>query len=395
MGWLRMGLCAEVKKVVAISFSLVVLLMGNVSVHCDDGGNDEARKKLQDEMTKVQERHSKVKKQISDAEQKKRKKISIKNNLDNQVTETKKEISALNKKITNLDYDIMKKEKEIAEKEEEIKVNYNRLKDRLRASYMAPKSSQLGVIMGIDSFSEFLSRAEMNSRITTHDKEFVDKLNDQMKFIQIAKNEIKRNKNQIEMNKGKVEQKKQVLNSQLEQVGQEVYSIEKEEQAYLKDAANLKKKMDELQAEISRLCQSMGDDSPFVGGEFTWPVPGYYKISSPYGPRSFDGFHTGVDIAGGGIYGKNIVAANDGEVKFVDSCGRGLYGRYLIIDHGGGYRTLYAHASSINVSVGQTVKKGQPIAAVGSTGNSTGPHLHFEVRIGGKHRNPMAYFNKR
>ena len=106
-----------------------------------------------------------------------------------------------------------------------------------------------------------------------------------------------------------------------------------------------------------------------------------------------DSFHTGVDFTGSNVNGKKVVAANAGTVTFTKStyiAGVG-YGKYLILDHGGGYSTLYAHLSSINVSVGDEVRKGENIANVGSTGWSTGPHLHFEIRVNGKHTNPLPY----
>ncbi|MDR1354238.1 MAG: M23 family metallopeptidase, partial [Oscillospiraceae bacterium] len=143
------------------------------------------------------------------------------------------------------------------------------------------------------------------------------------------------------------------------------------------------------------LAQLKPTSSEYVGGDLCWPVPGYYGITSPYGWRTFGGrreLHGGLDISSHGIYGANIVAANDGTVVFVcrkDSKGWGSYGFYVMIDHGGGVVTVYGHCSQIFVSVGQKVKKGQIIGAVGSTGCSTGPHLHFEYRVNGVRKDPM------
>ena len=109
--------------------------------------------------------------------------------------------------------------------------------------------------------------------------------------------------------------------------------------------------------------------------------------------RSGTDFHTGVDFTGSNVNGKKVVAANAGNVIFTKTTyipGKS-YGKYIIVDHGGGYSTLYAHLSSVNVSVGDYVKKGQSIGNVGSTGWSTGPHLHFEIRVNGKHTNPLPY----
>ena len=125
-------------------------------------------------------------------------------------------------------------------------------------------------------------------------------------------------------------------------------------------------------------------------GRFTWPVPGVNHVSSYYGPR-WGRFHKGIDITQGGVYGRTIVAADTGTVTTVSRTSGG-YGLHVIITHSNGYSTVYAHCSSVMVSAGQRVSKGQAIARVGSTGNSTGPHLHFEVRKNGSHTNPMNYF---
>ncbi len=125
-------------------------------------------------------------------------------------------------------------------------------------------------------------------------------------------------------------------------------------------------------------------------GRFTWPLPGVNTISSKYGYR-WGRLHSGIDISCGGVYGRTIVAADKGTVTTVRSSSSG-YGLYLIINHGNGYSTLYAHCSSILVSAGQTVSKGQAIAKVGNSGRSTGPHLHFEIRVNGTAKNPMNWY---
>ncbi|MDR2647466.1 MAG: M23 family metallopeptidase [Oscillospiraceae bacterium] len=127
---------------------------------------------------------------------------------------------------------------------------------------------------------------------------------------------------------------------------------------------------------------------------FVWPTPTLKQVTSPYGYRR-SGFHTGVDISGSGASGKLVVAAKDGRVEMINRSGSG-YGNQIVINHGNGVKTRYAHlySGSISVSVGDSVIAGQPIARVGSTGNSTGPHLHFEVIINGSTQNPMNYLKK-
>ena len=135
----------------------------------------------------------------------------------------------------------------------------------------------------------------------------------------------------------------------------------------------------------------------YTGGTLTWPVPGYYSITSTYGNRwhpVYGGYrmHTGIDISGGGIDGKNVVAAADGVVILSEFFGG--YGNTVVVDHGGGITTLYAHGSQILVSAGQKVTRGQAIMKVGTTGTSTGPHLHFEVQKNGSHTNPLPYLGR-
>ena len=148
------------------------------------------------------------------------------------------------------------------------------------------------------------------------------------------------------------------------------------------------------EAESNRIAARLsGNGSGAYNGSMQWPVPSSYRVTSNYGPRicPFHGreLHPGIDI--GAPSGSSIVAAGAGKV--ISAGGLGTYGNVVMIDHGNGVVTLYAHQQSggIRVGVGQRVKKGQRIGTVGSTGNSTGPHLHFESRVNGTPKNPMGY----
>ena len=143
---------------------------------------------------------------------------------------------------------------------------------------------------------------------------------------------------------------------------------------------------------------SSSNNSEYTGGSMTWPLPGYYSITSPFGNRLHPilkvyKMHTGVDIAGAGCNGKNVVATADGKV--IHAGWISGYGNTVMIDHGGGIVTLYAHSQKLLVKKGDTVTRGQAIMLVGSTGYATGPHLHFEVRVNGKYVNPVdGYISK-
>lgn len=163
---------------------------------------------------------------------------------------------------------------------------------------------------------------------------------------------------------------------------------EKEVQQQIQE---FKTRFEEVNAEILALAKQ-GIYTEYIGGVLAWPVPGYTRISSNYGMRTHPitgiyKLHTGVDISA--PMGANFVAANDGIVTKAGY--NSAYGNMVIIDHGGGISTLYAHGSEILVEVGQTVKRNEAVLKVGSTGYSTGPHAHFEVRINGVVTTPIEY----
>ena len=167
--------------------------------------------------------------------------------------------------------------------------------------------------------------------------------------------------------------------------------LSEEEKAKQAQIDEITSQYNEINKQILELAKQ-GLDTEYIGGVLAWPVPGYTKISSNYGMRVHPitgqyKLHTGVDISA--PMGANFVAANDG---IVTKAGYNTaYGNMVIIDHGGGISTLYAHGSEILVTVGQTVTRNEPILKVGSTGYSTGPHAHFEVRINGVVTNPIEY----
>ena len=171
--------------------------------------------------------------------------------------------------------------------------------------------------------------------------------------------------------------------------------LESDAAAYQKIIDEADAQMESLRRRLSGQLSTSGGGKAYVGGEFTWPTPSCHYITSHFSPRRKNPVtgvykrHTGTDI--GASYGSSIVAANSGTVTLAGW--NSGYGNCVVIDHGGGRATLYAHMSSISVSAGQTVQRGQQIGLVGSTGNSTGPHLHFEILINGAAVDPMQYFN--
>lgn len=356
---------------------------------------------LQDEYDALEQQQQEIEDNLQKAQDEKERQLEIKQQLDSQITLTKEQIENLNSRLDALESAIAEKETEIAEKEEEIDENVELFEERLRSMQVNNTTTTLGVLFGSDSFSDFLSRAESIKRITDHDKELVDKLVQDQKDIISAKEQIEADKSEVDSVKVQMVEKESQLTSQLEEAQQQIQDLTQLEEDYYANQEEVKAQQDEVQAEIDRIYAENANSSSgsstgdYSEGEFTWPVPGYPNITSYYGWRfNNTDFHTGIDISGWSVYGKNIVAAKSGTVIYAkDTYTPGVgYGRYLIIDHGGGVSTLYGHTSELYVSVGDYVTAGQPIAAVGSTGWSTGPHLHFEIRINGQTQNPLNYF---
>ena len=234
-------------------------------------------------------------------------------------------------------------------------------------------------------------------------------LQDDHTYLENLREENERIKESFEENKAENEEARSLQSEKAESLEEDVAKIrssiqtlEDTEREYYANQAKIQKEMQEAQAEVTKIYamleemrkQNQSGNDEYTGGQFGWPLPGYSMLTSYYGWRfNNSDFHTGLDISGSQCYGKTVVAANPGTVAFVNTAykaGVG-YGIYLIIDHGGGYSTLYAHLSAIDVNVGDVVARGTPIAKVGATGWATGPHLHFEVRIDGKTQNPLSY----
>jgi murein DD-endopeptidase MepM/ murein hydrolase activator NlpD len=305
-------------------------------------------------------------------------------NAEDNLAETVVRIDALKIKIAEVQEDIEIKQRALAEKSKQ-------LGDRLVYIFEDGNVSYLEVLFSSSDFSDFLTRYEMLSLIVANDKDLI--------------NIIKKERAELEMTKGDLE----VSSQELEQVFAAQQSLKNdlevrknEKQKMLQTIQNEKAKyqeaIDELENNSYRLeqmirsiqVQSTGGK---VGtGVYTWPAPGYSTITSPFGMRfhpilQVRKLHTGVDIAAPS--GANIVAADDGTVIF--SASNGGYGQTIIIDHGKNMSTLYAHQSVLIAKVGDEVTKGQIIGKVGTTGWSTGPHLHFEVRVSGTPTDPMSY----
>lgn len=311
--------------------------------------------------------------------------------LDEKIESSNKELEEINTKISELQASMNEVQAKLEVAEENFNNQKEKLDNRLIAVYESSDTEYLDVILSSRSISEFLSNYFLITELAKHDTELLEDMQSKKNEIQRAKEKLENDKKElgtIKANQSKTAKILENTKTVRENYISKLSNSEKEIQAKI-DEYNAQ--FAAINAEILAMVKD-GIAAEYIGGELAWPVPGYTRISSKYGMRTHPitgvyKLHTGTDISA--PMGANFIAANDGIVTKAGY--NGAYGNMVIIDHGGGVSTLYAHGSEILVQVGQNVKRGEPVLKVGSTGYSTGPHAHFEVRLNGVVTDPMPY----
>jgi murein DD-endopeptidase MepM/ murein hydrolase activator NlpD len=351
---------------------------------------------------------------------------SQKDIINDDITTTQNKITDLNNQIADLDA-------QIAQKDQEIDATVNLFCERMKANYVAGQTSIIEIFTSSSDLSSFLNRLEMFKRVTQTDQNLVDKLNAEIDSIKKMQDDLNAKKADLQEQKTQLEAKQadlqtaqddlsatqQNIIAKSDEVNQKLSSLNYQTQKLQVSISEYNAQMDALDDEITAFLKaqtasnsSSGSSSSSSGGtasnsstshvssgNWIWPVPySSSYISSTYGYRSDPAtgvykYHSGLDITMSGAYGKNIVATKSGTVLRVVHGSTG-YGNYVMIDHGGGYVSLYGHCSSLAVSEGQSVQQGQVIAYIGASGYATGPHVHFEIRLNGDKQNPLNYVSK-
>ena len=335
------------------------------------------------------------------------------------------EIQLSHQKINALDDEIAEKTKQIDAKNAEIEENMDILRQRIKTIYIAGEVSSLEIILGAKDFSDFLDKVQLVKSVSTHDEELINEIQAQLDQISEEKEALQLDKVELEEEEKNLKAKQDELNTLLDENKETLANLQESANDTLQQLTLTEEQISQLDAELQEYYRQQQaqqnqnnnnnnnnnnnptptpSPAPPSGGGYVWPCPGFYNLTSRY--EEWRGYynHGAIDIASGGIMGASVVAADSGTVVATNtgcphnwgknySCGcSGGYGNYVWINHGNGKETVYAHLTSVFVSTGQYVSAGQPLGTVGSTGHSTGAHLHFETRYNGVKYDPMSEY---
>lgn len=363
--------------------------------------NEELLNSIKGDITKQSDYVNAINEQLSAMNEK----VSF---LNSRVDEINSSISALNSQIEDVNNQIAQTQADIDAANERVDEIYEQLSERLRAMYMSGDVSMISILLGSSDFSTFLVRSELLLRIAKHDDELLGEMIEELEKLEQEKEELA--SKQEDLNKKKQEltaQQTELLSAQNElnseqsaieskyaEANSYLASLDKDSEAYqqaIMEAEAKKAAIEDKILELSQGGSSAGDGSESsVGSSLFCPVQESSRyISAKFGAYPWGGSHRGLDITCRGAMGKPIYAAESGVVTIASY--QGDLGNYILIDHGGGVKTGYGHNSSLLVSVGQQVERGQLIAYMGSTGYSFGPHCHFVLIKNGQYVNPEPY----
>lgn len=398
---------------------------------------------LEQQLQQLEQENQKYQKILDDTKSDIAEKEEYKSALVSKVQVLDEKIAVTREKISSLNDDIKEKQDAYDKGLSEVEDQFDALANRLRILYMSGNATDLEIIFGAKDFSDLIDKIELVKSLANSDKELISEIQTKLDELSTKKKSLEADKKDLETQQASLKSDQDEFNkliSDNDEILKNLYASNSEAQNSLESAAL---QSDEIEAKISQYyaaqkaaaehaaqvsqssssssgssssssssgssssgSSSSGSSSVIVpsGSGFAWPTPGFVSLSSEWFEDREVYNHGGIDIAGAGIMGTPVVAAADGTVVATNSscthnwgksyscgCGGG-YGNYVMISHAGGKMTVYGHLTSLTVSSGQSVSRGQVIGYVGSTGNSTGPHLHYECRLNGVRYNPMSEY---
>lgn len=353
-----------------------------------------ATQKYEDQIKELEKTQKELLVKIKNIESEASETFENKQYLDSLITTVNSKIQAAEALCSELETQISDTEADIAEHEKLIEASTEKIKERMRANHEEGNASYLSVLLGAEGVDDFLSRLEKVNTILEYDKKTLAEYRTEKADLEAKKAELEDSKKLQEDTLATLKSDK-AENERLASEAESYFSKLSNDKAAATAEYNKAKAAEEaLDAQLqAMLAQIANQNSSQVtaAGEYMWPLPAGGYISCYFGDTDPGGRpHYAMDIAISA--GTPIYAANDGSV--VTAAWHSSYGNYILLDHGNGKSTLYAHCSGLAVSSGQSVSKGQVIGYVGSTGYSTGNHLHFEFRVNGQKVNPANYVSR-
>ena len=347
---------------------------------------------LQNQKTEIQEQINKTTEELNSVNDDLTENLKQIQSLDENINTNEETIKELNEEILKIETEIKNIEKELETATNVYTKQKNLLDSRLVEIYEAGDTNYLEIVLGAKNISDFFATYYIVSELTSYDIELLE-------FVENKKNEIEQNKKRIDEQRQNLEKKERtaaktkIALSNTKVLRQNYISkLSQEEQELQAKIDEYNSQINSIETEIRGLAKIINFGEDYSGGPMKWPIDGHYTITSNYGMRVHPitgvyKLHTGVDISAS--MGTEFTAIANGVVVKAEY--NSAYGNMVIIDHGGGVQTLYAHGSEIVATLGQVVNAGDVVLKVGSTGYSTGPHAHFEVRINGNPMNPLDY----
>ena len=365
----------------------------------EDDASTKSLQEAQDEKAQLEKALKEAQSTIEDLK-------DSKGDIESKVTELNQQLIDISARITDLENQLTAKSEDIQETKDELAgakereaQQYADMKVRIQFMYENGQNSYLEALLSSRNISEFLNSADYIAQIQSYDRQKLTEYQDTVESIVNLEAQLEQEYTDLEALKSTVESNKATVAAMMRQKESELADISGDIEDAQSDAdyyAAEIQAQEELIAAIKRAEAEKAaagvEEHPYTGGAFRWPCPSSTRVTSDYGTRvspmsGASSNHKGIDI--GASAGADIIAAADGTVTAASYSSAA--GNYVMIDHGGGLYTVYMHASSLLVSPGQTVSAGDVIAKVGSTGISTGSHLHFGVSLNGSYVSPWSY----
>jgi len=374
------------------------------------GVNAATKSEIQQSINRLEQQSQEIEQEIKSLQGKINEQQQLKAAIERKIAVVQQQINLCNSEINKINDKIAKNKSEIKKKEAEIEADKLAFKKRLRAIYMSNTGSNIQILLGAENFSEFLQLSQLTASVSARDQMLIEKL---VAAIEVLNKKQKENNKlldeQVEIKKI-ISQKQQELQAESNKIQSVINQIDSDQSTLETNNKKIEQQIKQYERTLASMASAGGTSFVYDGGDFLWPVPASMLITAGF--QSNDavhrGRHNGIDIGAG--FGSSIVAVSDGVVVTSNnscthnygksgSCGcGGGYGNYVTINHGTKdgrtYVITYGHMTRANVSAGTTVKKGQVIGTVGSTGWSTGAHLHFGIAVNGGWVNPMNYYRK-